>query len=205
MSLPNPHPERLLKRHPHRRRLPRHARHLVRQMLRPRVAMRAGTLQTHVRQLDSAVNIAERPDRVHPDHDRHAPGVRVLVGPETRSLLRQLLDSRDLRVQQQLVREIVHQVQKRTLAALRRAARMEKARELASRAAGAAKRAGGKAVTTARAGRHWVVTRTAGRTGPAPVTRSRAGFGTVPARSRTADRATRKPRKRVTRTRGTRA
>jgi hypothetical protein len=130
----------LLERHPHRRRLPRHARHLIRQMLKPRVAMRAGTLQTHAMQLDSAVNLAEYPDRVHPDRDRYAPGVRVVVGPETRSLLRQLLDSRDLRVQQQLVREIIHQLQKRVIAAAKRAARMETARKLAGRAVRSARR-----------------------------------------------------------------
>jgi hypothetical protein len=103
-------------------------------MLKLRVAMRAGVLQTHAKQLDSAVNLREYPDRVHPDHDRHAPGVRVIVGPETRSLLRQLRDSRDLRTQQQLVREIIHQIQKRVLSALKRAARAEKARRAAEKA-----------------------------------------------------------------------
>jgi len=104
-------------------------------MLRLRTATRAGVLQTHVRQLDSAVNLREHPDRLHEDRARHAPGVRVGVGPETRSLLRQLLASRDLRVQQELVREIIHQVQKRSLAALRRVRAFEKAGARAGQAA----------------------------------------------------------------------
>jgi predicted XRE-type DNA-binding protein len=119
--------------------------------------MRAGTLQTHVRQIDSAVNLKEYPDRVHPDHDRYAPGVRVVIGPETRSLLRQLHDSRDLRVQQQLVREIIHQVQKRALAAVRRAKAVEKTREAVSKAARGSAKAGSKAArsTVAAASRAW--------------------------------------------------
>ena len=208
MSLPNPHPERLTG-HPHHRRLPRHARHLVRQMLKPRVAARAGLLQTHARQLDSAVNLADYPDRLHPDHDRHAPGVRVAVGPETRSLLRQLLDSRDVRVQQQLVREVIHQVQKRTLAALKRAARLEKARETA-----------GKAARGVRSSRVWpwfrslpskARNRVAGRTtrvvgNRKPATRTRAAAGTRTRAAIGGDLASRakQPAGRTTRSRVTR-
>jgi len=134
LSLPNPFPE-ARPRHPHRRRLPRHARHLARQMLKFRTAARGAVLQAHVRQLDSAVNLQDDRDRLHPDTDRTAPGVRVRIGPETRSLLRQLLESRDLRVQQQLVREIVRQVQKRLIAAMKRSVRWEKAKRAAARAA----------------------------------------------------------------------
>jgi hypothetical protein len=170
--------------HPHRRRLPRHARHLIKQMLRPRVAMRAGTLHVHAKQLDSAVNLREYPDRLHPDSDRHAPGVRVVVGPETRSLLRQLLESRDMRVQQQLVREIVHQLQKRMVAAIKRARRMKKAREMAGKAARGVRRSRlwgwfrslpsrAKALATGR------TTRTVGNRKPATRTR------TVSSRTRT--------------------
>lgn len=132
MSLPNPFPEA---RHPHRRRLDKHARHIIRQMLRPRAAQRAGTLQVQVRQLDSAVSLHEDRDRLHPDSDRFAPGVRVVVGPETRSLLVQLLASRDLRVQQQLVREIRHQILKKVLAAVKRAKSAQAARDAVARAA----------------------------------------------------------------------
>jgi hypothetical protein len=133
LTLPNPFPE-AASRHPHSRRLPKHARHLIGQMLKGRLAVRGSVLQTQTRQLDSAVNLREHPDRLHPDHDRHAPGVRVVLGSQTRSLLRQLRESRDIRVQQQLVREIIHQVQKQVLAVLRRAARMEKALERGARA-----------------------------------------------------------------------
>lgn len=140
MSLPNPYPEHRAG-HPHRRRLPRHARHIIRQLLKLRVATRASVLTAHARQLDSAVNLREHPGRLHADSDRSAPGVRVVVGPETRSLLKQLLDSRDLRVQQQIVREILHQLQKRTLAALKRVRAAEKAREKAREKAGQASRA----------------------------------------------------------------
>lgn len=192
--------------HPHRRRLPRHARHLIRQMLKLRVAMRAGTLQTHARQLDSAVNLKDYPGRLHPDHDRHAPGTRVVVGLATRSLLRQLRDSRDMRVQQQLVREVVHQLQKRVLTATKNAARLEKARELAGRA--------GRAV---RGSRLWpwlaslssrARTRIAGRTtrvvgGRKPAVRTRA---TPAARTRAArgDGRAARAKQPATRTRATR-
>ena len=179
--------------HPHYRRLPRHARHLIRQMMKPRVAMRAGTLQTHVSQLDSAVNLKEHPDRVHPDHDRRAPGVRVVIGPETRSLLRQLLESRDMRVQQQLVREIIHQVQKRTLSAIKRIKAVEKTREVAGKAARGTARAGSRAWSWARLlggrARHLSAGR-APRTGStATVTRTRhmttvRGRGPAPYRGR---------------------
>jgi hypothetical protein len=193
--------------HPHYRRLPRHARHLVKQMLKPRVAMRAGTLQAHVGQVDSAVNLKDYPDRVHPDHDRRAPGVRVAVGPETRSLLRQLLESRDVRVQQQLVREIVYQVQKRTIAAARRAKVAEKARALPGKAArGTAKAARGTAKGVSRAWSWtwpWSRARTARRAsraaGAATVTRTRhmtsvRGRGAVPYRGRFARKRAARPR-----------
>jgi hypothetical protein len=139
--------------------------------------MRVGTLQTHAMQLDSAVNLKDYPDRVHQDHDRYAPGVRAVVGPETRSLLKQLLDSRDRRVQQQLVREILHQVRKRVYAAAKRAARMEKAREKASRAARATRRRGSQLLTWLRALPGRAKARVTGRTtrvvGNRAITRSR--------------------------------
>jgi hypothetical protein len=207
LSLPNPHPERVPGGHPHHRRLPRHARHLARQVLKLRTATRASVLQVHVRQLDSAVNLREHPGRLHPDSDRHSPGVRVMLGPELRSLLRQLLETRDVRVQQQLVREIVHQVQKRTLAALKRVRAVERARELGGKAArGARARGGGlwtwllslPARAQARAGR-------TARAGRKPVARSRAGgYGTVPSRSRAGSRTAREPRERTSRPRATR-
>jgi hypothetical protein len=177
--------------HPHRRRLPRHARHIINQMLKVRVAVRASVLQTHARQLDSAVNLAEDRSRLHPDHDRHALGVRVAVGPETRSLLVQLRDSRDLRTQQQLVREIIHQLTKRMLAALKRAARLERAKAAASRAA----RATGKRARRARGWLALLWVRTRARVADrARGPRSRAGRG-----ARTTTRLSRSAR--VTRTR----
>lgn len=130
--------------HPHHRRLSRHARHIIRDMLKARVARRAGTLQVQVRQLDSAVSLHEDQSRLHPDDDRFAPGVRVALGPETRSLLRQLLESRDLRHQQQLVREIRHQVTRRVIAAVRRIRAVERTRELAGKAVRGARKRGGQ-------------------------------------------------------------
>jgi hypothetical protein len=115
--------------HPHRRRLPRHARHLVKQLLKPRfLPKRASVLAAHVRQIDSAVNLHDRAASLPGDTDRMAAGQRVVLGPESRSLLRQLLESRDLRVQQQLVREIVHQMQKRIQTAAARSQAAETAR-----------------------------------------------------------------------------
>lgn len=174
--------------HPHRRRLPRHARHLVNQMLKLRVGTRASVLQTHVRQLDSAVNLADDRDRLHPDVDRAALGVRVVVGPETRSLLRQLLESRDLRVQQQLVREIGHQILKRVLAAAVRARRVARARERAGRIVRAVRRRGGLVLRWVRGRPRWVRERVTGRTtrtvgGRTPATRTRS---TPAARTRAA-------------------
>lgn len=173
--------------HPHHRRLPRHARHLVKQLLKPRVAMRAAVLQRHAVQLDSAVNLRENPDRLHPDHDRHVPGVRVVVGPESRSLLKQLLDSRDIRVQQELVREIIHQFQKRMYAAAKRAARLETARRVAGRTASRIRRSRlwpwlrslpslVKALVTGRTTRT-VGNRTTTRTRRSTTTRTRAAVG----------------------------
>lgn len=166
-------------RHPHRRRLPRHARHIIRQMLAFRAAARGSVLQAHVRQLDSAVNLTDSPDRLHPDTDRHAPGVRVRVGPGTRSLLRQLLESRDLRVQQQLVREVVHQVQKRLLAAMKRAARWEKGKRAAAGAwfRGLAAGRGARSRARARFGSRAPVTRTVGSRTPAARTRATRAVG----------------------------
>jgi hypothetical protein len=160
--------------------------------------MRAGTLQAHARQLDSAVNLKEHPGRLHPDHDRDAPGVRVMVGPETRSLLRQLRDSRDIRVQQQLVREVIHQLTKRVLTAMKHSERLRKIREGAVKAAKRVRAAGQR--TRAAGQRAWSWSRWAGAwvrstvadrrsrsTGTRHLTRVRGGgFGTVPARGRPA-------------------
>jgi hypothetical protein len=194
--------------HPDRRRLPQHARHLVRQMLKPRTATRASVLQKHAMQLDSAVSLREDPNRLHPDHDKFAPGIRVVVGLETRSLLRQLLESRDRRVQQQLVREIVHQIQKRIIAAAKRMRRMAKARELTSRAARSTQRTACKVpgwlrsrASKARSRFGGRTVRTVGNRKPAARTRTQP-----PARTqrKPADRtpATRTARPRTTRTPG---
>jgi hypothetical protein len=183
-------------------------------MLRLRVATRASVLTAHVRQLDSAVNLREHPDRLHGDSDRSAPGVRTVVGPETRSLLRQLLASRDVRVQQQLVREIRHQLQKRVLAALKRARAVEKLREQAVRAARAAGRSGGLLIVWFRGSAGRARTRLGGRTtrvvgNRKPAARTRATAATrarTPASARTREPAaarTRKPAERGSRPRAT--
>lgn len=207
MPLTNPHPERPLGGHPHRRRLPRHARHLVRQMLRLRVATRASVLTTHVRQLDSAVNLREHPGRLHDDNDRSAPGFRVVVGPEIRSLLKQLLASRDIRVQQQLVREVRHQMMKRTLAAVKRARAVEKAREKAVQAARAARRAGGWLASWFSSLPGRARTRLGGRTTRVVGNRKPAARTRKPPSARTREPAaarTRKPAERAARPRAVR-
>ena len=197
MSLSNPFPARKV-RHPHSRKLPQHARHVIRQMLKARVAPRASVLQAHARQLDSAVNLSEHPDRVHPDSDRHSPGVRVVVGPATRSLLRQLLASRDLRVQQQLVREVLHQIQKLTLSALRRVRAAEKARAAGERAARSVRRHAGAAWTWLAGRSHWVRDKVTGRSvrvvgGRKPAVRTRGPQPAARARKPASKRPERDP------------
>jgi hypothetical protein len=195
--------------HPDRRRLPNHARHLARQMLKPRTATRASVLQKHTMQLDSAVSLREDPNRLHPDHDKFPPGIRVVVGPETRSLLRQLLESRDRRVQQQLVREIVHQIQKRIIAAAKRIRRMDKARELTGRAARSAQRTACKVpgwlrsrASKARSRFGGRTVRTVGNRKPSARTRTQAS---PRIRAAVGDgRTARKPAERTTRPRTTR-
>jgi hypothetical protein len=146
---------------------------------------------------------------VHPDSDRHAPGVRVAIGPETRSLLRQLLESRDLRVQQQLVREIRYQVQKRAIAALKRVKAVERSLARAGKIARGARRQGGRlagwfgslpARTRARLGGR--VTRTVGNRKPAA--RSRTGMTSARTRKPGEPARSRKPAERTTRTRAAR-
>jgi hypothetical protein len=149
--------------HPDRRRLSKHARHLVKQMLRPRVATRGGTLQVHAAQLDRAVNPGRSQSA---DLTQHGTGVRTVVGPETRSLLRQLQTSKDVQVQRHLVREIVDQIRSRVRAAERRAAAIRKARERAAQAAqatGRAARATGRAAHGLWAGLVSLVTGVANR------------------------------------------
>jgi hypothetical protein len=100
--------------------------------------MRAGTLQAHASQLESIVT----PGRGgQADVTTYNTGVRTVVGPETRSLLRQLRDSRDVKVQRHLVREVVAQIRKRVNASERRSAMMRRARARAVRAARATARA----------------------------------------------------------------
>jgi hypothetical protein len=161
----------------HHRRLSRDARHIVRHMLRRKASMhRASVLDAQVRALSHAVNRHDNPARALPSLSQAAPGQRVWIGTETRSLLRQLQAAKNLRVQQQLVREVMHNVRRRIEAAVRRSERIRKLRAAVAGSAARARtraRAGWERATAARTGRG------AART---PAVRSRAGgFGSLPA------------------------
>jgi hypothetical protein len=200
--------------HPHHRRLPKHARHLASQMLALRAApQRASVLEAHVRQLDHAVSFHERAGLTG-DTDSRALGQRVILGPETRSLLRQLLDSRDMRVQQSLVREIRHQVQRRILAAVARSKAIERARERAARAAAVLRERAARAAAVLRERASQGVARAQERSRRARVTRTRhmtttrgpqgSGYGTVAPPPPRARRTRKAAPDRASRTRATR-
>ena len=100
----------------HHRRLSRDARHLIRRMLMPGATgyRRAGVLHAQVAALDYAVSRRERRNMPLPgDTDLNGAGQRVRIGAEVRELLVKLQNSRNLREQQALVREIRHSVLRR--------------------------------------------------------------------------------------------
>jgi len=125
-------------RNPHHRRLHRDARHILARMrARGRTPwVRAAVLHAQVAALDYAVNRHERPRMALPrDTDMNAPGQRVRLGAEVRDLLDRLKDSRNLREQQALVREIRHAVLRRIVIHLNRSRAIQAARENTARAA----------------------------------------------------------------------
>jgi hypothetical protein len=189
----------LLPDHPHHVRVSRHGRRLIRNMLK-RVLTRqhAGVVTAQVNSLGHEVHRgdAHATNPLPADTDRIGPGQRIRLGAEFRILLRKLHDSRNLREQQALMREIRH----RLLVVITRAVKLRELREKAGEAAGRAKRAAGRARrAVGRWGRlflvwlrgrpRWArgklmgrgkVTRTVGnRTRPATVTRTRAARTTA--------------------------
>jgi hypothetical protein len=138
-------------RNAHQRRLPRHARHLARHIMRRGTAYhRASVL---VQQADSMVHDISRgaaPALRQPVLTDEALGQRVRIGNDTRDLLRRLLASRNLRVQQQLAREIRHSIIRRISIHAARSDRLRGARANVRRAARATRRAPSQVATRAR-------------------------------------------------------
>lgn len=115
--------------HPDRARHTRHTRHLIKELLKTRATTRASVLLTQTSQLQHSVTGTRAPVA------RVPAGVRVGVGPEHHSLLRQLQASRDARVHRQIVAEIAHHARVRVAAAIRRMHYLETARQYAKRGA----------------------------------------------------------------------
>jgi hypothetical protein len=157
---------------------------------------RASVLETQVLQLDSAVN-QHLPGRLQEDRERRSHHVRVRLSAEARGLLHRLRESRDIRVQQQLVRALTHQVTRDITRVIRRSKAVQAARKRAASAwrwfrSGAARQVarGWERARETRPGR---AARTAG-------TRSRAVSRTR--QSRAAERVTRAMGERPGRRRG---
>jgi hypothetical protein len=120
-------------KNPDRRKLPRHARHLIRHMLGRVGYHRAAVLDTQARSLEHEVGRSAKSR--HPGESPHGPGHRVRLGPDTRNLLRKLLASKDRRVQIALTREIRQQVAARIRAHIRRSNALRMIREKTRKAA----------------------------------------------------------------------
>lgn len=114
----------------HRRKLSRHARRMAAAMLKVgRTPHHAAVVHAQVNALDYEVNRKDRGKRAAlPAEPEVAEGRRVRLGSEVRAILRRLLATDNLRVQQALVRELRHAVLRR----VRRAADWER-RRLAAR------------------------------------------------------------------------
>jgi hypothetical protein len=141
--------------HPHHKKLSRHARHVIKGMLRRGVVPQyASVLHTQVAAIDHEVSRKDRDRRANlnlpPDTDRIPPGQRVLLGTENRVLLKRLLESGNLRETQALVRELRHKVQERIAQAARRARAIARAKERAGQAGSAARVAARKVGTWVR-------------------------------------------------------
>jgi hypothetical protein len=151
---------------PHKRKLSRHSRHIIRHMLKTRRTghQRASVLSAQVDALDYDVN--RRHSAKKPPGESHGlAGHRIRIGVEVRDLLRKLRASRNLRVQQQLVKEIRHAVQRRIRIHARRKATAARIRIIAKRTRAAAGKVRSRAVRFVRdrvksvAQRNWNSTR----------------------------------------------
>lgn len=135
----------------HYHRMHRSARHIVRHMRRASHGYtRAGVLVAQVRALEYAVSLRDTSPSRLPSQASVAAGQRVRIGHDTRELLDRLSISRNLRVQQALVKEISAQVRKRIKIHRDRSRLLKTARTRTSqavRAAGAPGRAAGRAVS----------------------------------------------------------
>jgi len=104
-------------KNPHHRRLPRDARHILNRLRRPGLTpyRRAVVLHAQVAALDYAVNRREKRRMPLPAEvpGSIAEGQRVRLGVEVRDLLNKLHESKNLREQQALVREIRHAILRR--------------------------------------------------------------------------------------------
>lgn len=114
----------------HRKKLSRHARREVRAMLKvSRTPHHAAVVHARVNALEYEVNRKDRAKRVPlPGEPKVMEGRRVRLGSEVRAILKRLLATDNLRVQQALVRELRHAVMRR----VRRAVDWER-RRLAAR------------------------------------------------------------------------
>jgi hypothetical protein len=132
---------------PHRVRVSRHGRRLVRNMLKHVLTRQhAGVLTAQVNSIGHEVHSKDRDYGGSPPADAAgiAPGIRVRLGVEFRVLLRKLHDSRNLREQQALVREIRHRLLARIARAVKLRNMADKTRELAGRAGRATRNAGSR-------------------------------------------------------------
>lgn len=125
--------------HPHHTRPTRHARQIIRRMLRRGlVRQHASVLDAQSAALSHEVHRRDRgraAGHPEPGESRIAPGLKVRVGPEHRVLLRRMLAARNLREMQALAREIRHRV----AVAIKRAELLRRARAQAARKARSAR------------------------------------------------------------------
>jgi hypothetical protein len=114
----------------HHHRLHRSARHLIRDIGRTsRGYTRTSVVMAQIRGLEHAVSIRENPGRRSPSLVRSPVGERVRIGHDVRELLGRLQVSRNLRVQQQLVRELRAAVERRIRVHRERSRRLQAARQ----------------------------------------------------------------------------
>lgn len=186
---------------PHHRRMPRDARHIARRMLRVRGYHRASVLNAQVGSLEYAVNRQEQPNLALPGTENGLTGQRVRIGVEARQMLHELVNSRNLRHQQALVKEINYAILRRIRIHTYRSHMIRKVRERTTRASRwtFSRPSRVRDAMRSRAQKNWQgkgrATRTVGGRAPAAA-RTRA----VPA----GGRAPRSPAARTTRTPATR-
>lgn len=131
--------QRVLIRNKHHHRLHRSARHLVRDIGRTsRGYTRTSVVMAQIRGLEHAVSLRDSSPRNAPQLIRSPVGERVRIGHDVRELLGRLKVSRNLRVQQQLVRELRKAVERRIAIHRDRSRRLQATRRNTKRAARAA-------------------------------------------------------------------